>query len=91
MRAGIDAWHHRLVPLEDARPSVTAPPDAWAAIRDRIGLHGAPAVPTIRLRNQGVWMTLAPGVRMRLLHVEPVTGARSAILMYGRLQRGTGP
>ena len=80
LRAQIDAWSRRLMPLEDTRPSVTAPPDAWAAIRDRIGLRGAPTAPTVRLRNQGVWMTLAPGVRMRLLHVEPVTGERSAIL-----------
>ena len=73
----VDAWTRRLTPLADRVAPVTPPASAWAAIQQRIG-GGAPS--TSRRQSEGVWLEVAPGVKMKMLHVDPVTGERTGLM-----------
>lgn len=76
-RAALDAWSSRLLPLLEPRAPVAPPASVWAAIQRRTGISPERAAPR---RDQGVWLDLAPGSRMKLLYVNPVTNERSALL-----------
>lgn len=80
VRDGLERWSRRLAPMHDAMPAASPPPSVWAAIQRRVQGDGAPSRISARRPAEGVWLQLLPGVRMRLLHVEPVSGARSAIM-----------
>src|ERR1700693_6186844 len=73
LRDAIEAWSNRLLPLQAAAPETPPPPAVWAAIQARLG-HATGTAP--RRRGEGTWVTLGAGVRMRMLHVEPVSGSR---------------
>ena len=83
VRAAAAAWSRRLMAIHEATPPETPPPHLWTFIKARIGTMGANQA---RRRTEGVWMSIAPGVTMRLLYVEPADGARSAIM---RMQNGS--
>jgi anti-sigma factor ChrR (cupin superfamily) len=50
---------------------------AWAAIHQRIG-GGAPSI--CRRQSEGVWLEVAPGTTLKMLHVDPVTGERTGLM-----------
>ena len=72
-----DFWSRGLMPLLDVVPPVTPPASAWTRIRSRLG--DATASSSLR-RSAGVWLDVAPGVRLKMLHVDPVTGERSGLM-----------
>jgi anti-sigma factor ChrR (cupin superfamily) len=74
-RGAVEAWSSRLMPLLDDIQPMTPPPSVWQAIQARL-----PAGGTARRRQEGVWMELAPGARMKLLAVNPETSERTALL-----------
>jgi anti-sigma factor ChrR (cupin superfamily) len=76
-RRSVDAWARRLMPLSDRVDPVTPPASAWAAIRQRIG-GGAPSIS--RRQSEGVWLEVAPGTTLKMLHVDPVTGERTGLM-----------
>ncbi len=76
LQQAVAAWSQRLAPLLDTVPAMTPPRSAWDAIQARI----AATKPTARRSDEGKWLSIAPGATMRYLHVDPVTGARSAML-----------
>ena len=75
LRDAVAAWTERLMPLHEAAPPLAPPAAAWAGIQARLGHQ-----PATRRRQDGVWVTLALGVQMRMLQVAPVGGTRSAML-----------
>lgn len=79
-REGLAQWSRRLMPIHDSMPAMTPPPMVWAAIQRRV--HGSARTSQVSARRttQGTWLRMMPGVQMRLLHVEPISGARSAIM-----------
>jgi anti-sigma factor ChrR (cupin superfamily) len=79
----VSAWSRHLMRMHETAPPETPPPDLWTAIKARIGPIG---VNDARRRTEGVWLSIAPGVTMRMLHVEPANGTRSAIM---RMQGGS--
>jgi anti-sigma factor ChrR (cupin superfamily) len=81
-RRAVDAWSHRLMPLLEQMSPVIPPASTWAAIRRRIG-SAAPSA--ARRRADGVWLDVAPGTKLKMLHVDPVTGQRTALM---RLEPG---
>ncbi len=83
VRDAVVAWSRRLMPMHDATPPETPPTELWTAIQARIGATGGTEA---RRRTEGVWMSIAPGVTMRMLYVNPAGGARSAIM---RMQAGS--
>lgn len=76
-RRSVDAWTRRLTPLADRVAPVTPPASAWGAIRQRIG-GGAPSIS--RRQSEGVWLEVAPGTTLKMLHVDPVTGERTGLM-----------
>jgi len=76
-RRSVDAWTRRLTPLADRVAPVTPPASAWAAIRQRIG-GGAPSIS--RRQSEGVWLEVAPRTKLKMLHVDPVTGERTGLM-----------
>jgi anti-sigma factor ChrR (cupin superfamily) len=76
-RRSVDAWSRRLMPLSDRVGPVMPPASAWAAIQQRIG-GGVPS--RSRRRSDGVWLELTPGVQLKMLHVDPLTGDRTALM-----------
>ena len=83
VRDAVAAWSRHLMPMHETTPPETPPPHLWTAIKARIGTMSANQA---RRRTEGVWMSIAPGVTMRLLYVDPVYGTRSAIM---RMQSGS--
>jgi anti-sigma factor ChrR (cupin superfamily) len=75
-RRTVDAWSRRLTPLSHRVAAVTPPASAWAAIQQRIG----GAVPSSRRQSDGVWLELVPGVSVKMLHVDPVSGERTGLM-----------
>ena len=73
----VDIWLRRLTPLTERVSPVQPPASAWAAIQQRLG-SAAPSA--ARREPEGVWLDIAPGARMKLLHVDPTTGERTALL-----------
>src|SRR5271168_4413112 len=67
-RRAVDAWTRRLTPLAGRVAPVTPPASAWAAIRQRIG-GGAPSIS--RRQSEGVWLEVAPRIKLKMLHVDP--------------------
>jgi len=79
----VDVWSRRLMHLSDHAAPVTPPASVWASIQRRIGVP----VPSIsRRQSDGVWLDVAPGVRLKMLHVNPVTGERTGLM---RMERGS--
>jgi len=76
-RRDVDIWLRRLTPLTERVSPVQPPASVWAAIQQRLG-NTAPS--TARRESEGVWLDIAPGARMKLLHVDPTTGERTALL-----------
>jgi anti-sigma factor RsiW len=70
-------WCRHLLPLHDATPPEAPPSQLWASVQARIGATGTDPA---RLRSEGVWLSVAPGVAMRMLYVDPPSGTRSAIM-----------
>jgi quercetin dioxygenase-like cupin family protein len=79
-RRTVDFWSRRLIPLLDKLPSLTPPASVWAAIRGRLG---DPMPPSSRQQSEGAWLNIAPGVQLKMLHVDPVTGDRSGLMRMG--------
>ena len=77
LRQAFAGWSRRLSPLLDTVPPLAPPPSVWAAVQARIS--GTANPPALR-RNEGSWVTVAPGAAMRYLHVDIASGVRSAIL-----------
>ena len=76
-RRSVDFWSRRLMPLLDRVPRVTPPATVWAAIRSRLG----DTMPSgSRRQAEGVWINIAPGVRLKMLHVDPATGERTGLM-----------
>ena len=75
--AALRAWEARLIPLVDALPDEAPPPAVWQAIQARIG--GSRAGHS-RPRERGTWLDFEPGSQIRWLHVDPITGERTAML-----------
>ena len=73
----VDIWLRRLTPLTERVSPVQPPASAWAAIQQRLE-SAAPSA--VRRESEGVWLDIAPGARMKLLHVDPTTGERTALL-----------
>ena len=67
-RRAVDFWSRRLIPLLDELPSLTPPVSVWAAIRGRLG---DPMPPSSRRQSEGAWLNIAPGVQLKMLHVDP--------------------
>jgi anti-sigma factor RsiW len=84
LRAAVAAWSCRLMAIHEAAPPETPPPALWMAIEQRIGAEGENGA--ARLRTEGVWLSVAPGVTMRMLYVDPTIGTRTAIM---RMQTGS--
>jgi anti-sigma factor ChrR (cupin superfamily) len=76
-RDAVSAWTRRLMPLHASTPPEAPPPALWAAIQARTGAAEAASV---RRQTEGVWLSVARGVSMRMLHVDPVAGTRSAVM-----------
>lgn len=76
-RRAVDAWSHRLMPLLERMSPVIPPASTWAAIQRRIGSTAPSAA---RRRAEGVWLDVAPGTKLKMLHVDRVTGARTALM-----------
>jgi len=76
-RRSVDGWTRRLTPLADRVAPVTPPASAWAAIQQRIG-GAAPS--TSRRQSEGVWLDVALGAKLKMLHVDPVTGERTGLM-----------
>jgi mannose-6-phosphate isomerase-like protein (cupin superfamily) len=76
-RRAVDAWSHRLMPLLERMSPVIPPASTWAAIQRSIG-SAAPSA--ARRRADGVWLDVAPGTKLKMLHVDPVTGERTALM-----------
>ncbi len=76
-RRAVDFWSHRLMPLLDEVPPVMPPASVWTAIRSRFGY---PMPPSSRRQSEGAWLDIAPGVQLKMLHVDPVTGERSGLM-----------
>jgi hypothetical protein len=76
-RRSVDAWARLLTPLADRVAPVTPPASAWAAIHQQIG-GGAPSIS--RRQSEGVWLEVAPGTTLKMLHVDPVTGERTGLM-----------
>jgi len=73
----VNAWSRRLTQLLDRTSPMTPPASVWMSIQRRIG----GVVPsTSRRQSDGVWLDVAPGVRLKLLHVNPVTGERTGLM-----------
>jgi anti-sigma factor ChrR (cupin superfamily) len=73
----VDLWSRRLMPLSDRTAPREPPASVWAALRRRIG----DATPShSRRQTEGVWLDIAPGVRLKMLHVDPVTGERTGLM-----------
>jgi quercetin dioxygenase-like cupin family protein len=73
----VDAWSRRLTPLSDRVAPVMPPASVWASVQRRIG----GAVSSIsRRQSDGVWLDVAPGVKLKMLHVNPVTGERTGLM-----------
>lgn len=76
--AALEAWTERLgaLLLADA-PEPDAPPPAavWTALAARLG------PPVLRRgRDEGEWFEICPGGRMKMLMVDPPSGARTALV-----------
>jgi anti-sigma factor ChrR (cupin superfamily) len=82
-RRSVDAWTLRLTPLADRVAPLTPPASAWAAIRQRIG-GAAPSIS--RRQSDGVWLDVGPGAKVKMLHVDPVTGERTGLM---RMEAGS--
>jgi anti-sigma factor ChrR (cupin superfamily) len=76
-RRAVDAWSNRLMPLLERMSPVIPSASTWAAIRRRIESAAPPAA---RRRADGVWLNVAPGTKLKMLHVDPVTGERTALM-----------
>jgi len=74
-RRAVETWSVRLATLLDDIQPVSPPPEVWEAIQARL-----PAAPVARRRQDGVWLEIAPGARMKLLSVTPATNERTALL-----------
>lgn len=85
LRAGWDTWSRRLAPMHDAIPALSPPSALWTALQRRIKGDGVDTRVSARRQTDGTWLHMLPGVTMRLLHVEPISGTRSAIM---RMQPG---
>jgi quercetin dioxygenase-like cupin family protein len=73
----VNSWQRRLAPLTEGIAPVPPPATAWAAIQRRLGS----VVPSaVRRETEGVWLEFAPGAKMKLLHADPTTGERTALL-----------
>jgi quercetin dioxygenase-like cupin family protein len=76
-RRMVDSWSRRLTPLLDGIPPVTPPSAVWAGVRSRLG----DAMPSrSRRRSEGVWLDVALGARLKMLHVDPITGERTGLM-----------
>src|SRR5215469_12345553 len=73
----VNAWSRRLTQLLDRTSPMTPPASVWMSIQRRIG---GVAPSTSRRQSDGVWLDVAPGVRLKLLHVNPVTGERTGLM-----------
>ena len=82
-RCSVDAWTRRLTPLADRVAPVTPPATTWAAIQQRIG-GAAPS--SSRRQTEGVWLDVGLGVKLKMLHVDPVTGERTGLM---RMEAGS--
>jgi quercetin dioxygenase-like cupin family protein len=76
-RRSVDAWFCRLIPLADCVGPVMPPASVWEAIRQCIG-GGASFIS--RRQSEGVWLDAAPGTKLKMLHVDPLTGERTALV-----------
>jgi len=83
VRDAVAAWSRHLMPMHEATTPEAPPPDLWTSIQARIGMMGGNEA---RRRTEGVWVSVAPGVTMRMLYVHPADGTRSAIM---RMQAGS--
>ncbi len=72
-------WQERLMPLVLAMPSVSVPAGVWHSIADALDYPDAEG-PHTRAAQGGVWLRVVDGVSMKLLSVDPVSGARSAVM-----------
>jgi quercetin dioxygenase-like cupin family protein len=79
-RRDVDSWLRRLSPLNEGLSPVPAPAAAWAAIQRRLG---SAAPPLGRRESEGVWLDFAPGAWIKMLHVDPTTGERTALVRMG--------
>jgi quercetin dioxygenase-like cupin family protein len=79
-RRAVDFWSRRLMPLLDGVPPVMPPASVWTAIRSRLG---EPMPSSSRRQSEGAWLDIAPGVHLKMLHVDPVTGERSGLMRMG--------
>lgn len=52
LRRRVEAWEHRLTPLNDAAPEVAPPPRVWRAVQQRV-------MPVKADRPAGLWQSLA--------------------------------
>jgi quercetin dioxygenase-like cupin family protein len=80
LRRMVDLWSRRLIPLLDGVPPITPPAAIWAGIRGRLG----DTMPSrSRRQSDGVWLDVAPGARLKMLHVDPATGERTGLMRMG--------
>jgi anti-sigma factor ChrR (cupin superfamily) len=76
-RRSVELWSRYLMPLLDRVAPVTPPAAVWLAVRERIG----ETTPThSRWKSDGVWLDIVPGIRLKMLHVDPLTGERTGLM-----------
>lgn len=73
----VDTWSRRLTELSDRVSPMTPPASVWASIQRRMG-GGVPSIS--RGQSDGVWLDVAPGVKLKMLHVDPTTGERTGLM-----------
>lgn len=79
--AEFDAWSARFGAMLADLPEEPPPEECWRGIEAALG---GPTL--VRTADEGAWLTLMPGARLKWLDVDPVSGRRSAML---RLAAGT--
>lgn len=79
LMAAMVQWQERLMPLDMAMPEVPVPAGVWRIVADALDYPNAEE-PRTRGENGGIWLRVVDGVSMKFLSVDPVCGARSAVM-----------
>jgi hypothetical protein len=79
LRAAVETWERRLLPLAEEIPAAELPDTLWANIEKSLGNGEIPGTVTIH-RDEGTWTPILPGIDMKLLHVDTQAGTQSFLL-----------